>query len=61
MYWNEVHGSTAEDVKKDLEGMQTMRTLGQNIAHLMKSAEAALQNGLKNPEYEKKIKTNFIR
>ncbi len=61
MYWNEVHGSTAEDVKKDLEGMQTMRTLGQNIAHLMKSAEAALQNGLKNPQYEKKIKTNFIR
>ena len=24
-YWNEVHGFTAEDVEKDLEGLQTMQ------------------------------------
>lgn len=34
-YWNMVHGSTPEDVKQDLEGMQTMRTLGNNMAWLL--------------------------
>ena len=36
-YWNNVHGFTAEDVLKDKEGLQTMRTLGRNIAFLIKS------------------------
>ena len=27
-YWNNVHGNTAEEVKKDLEGMQVMYNLG---------------------------------
>jgi len=31
-YWNTVHGNTPEEVKQDLEGMQTMRTLGKNMA-----------------------------
>ena len=33
-YWNQVHGYTPEDVRKDAEGLQTMRTLAQNIAWL---------------------------
>ena len=36
-YWNEVHGSSAEDVEKDKEGLQTMRNLGENMAFLIKS------------------------
>ena len=36
-YWNEVHGFTAEDVEKDLEGLQTMRNLGLSVAYLIKS------------------------
>lgn len=36
-YWNEVHGFSAEDVEKDLEGLQTMRNLARNMAFLMKS------------------------
>ena len=36
-YWNEVHGFTPEDVEKDLEGLQTMRNLGHNMAFLLKS------------------------
>jgi len=36
-YWNEVHGFTAEDVEKDLEGLQTMRNLARNMTFLMKS------------------------
>lgn len=36
-YWNEVHGFTAEDVEKDLEGLQTIRNLGRNMAFMIKS------------------------
>lgn len=39
-YWNEVHGFTAEDVEKDLEGLQTMRNLGNNITFLLKAIQA---------------------
>lgn len=57
-YWNMVHGGTAEEVKQDLEGLQTMRTLGRNMAFLMKSiALGKEQLGL--PEKEKTTFTNF--
>ena len=36
-YWNQVHGFTAADVEKDLEGLQIMRVLGRNMAFLIKS------------------------
>lgn len=36
-YWNEVHGFTEEDVEKDLEGLQTMRNLGRNMAFIIKA------------------------
>lgn len=39
-YWNQVHGFTPEDVRKDGEGLQTMRTLGENMAWLLKCIEA---------------------
>ena len=42
-YWNQVHGFTAEDVKKDLEGLQTMRNLGRNMAFLIRAVEAEVQ------------------
>lgn len=60
-YWNMVHGNTPEEVKQDLEGMQIMRTLGKNMAWLLKSIEAGKKAGLALPEKEEKIKTNFIR
>jgi len=59
-YWNNVHGFTPEDVKKDLEGLQIMRTLGQNMAWLLKCIELGKQNGLIHPEREEQILTNFI-
>lgn len=40
-YWNQVHGFSAEDVKKDLEGLQTMRNLARNMAFLIKAIGAA--------------------
>ena len=39
-YWNEVHGFTAGDVEKDLEGLQTMRNLGRNMAFLIRAIAA---------------------
>lgn len=59
-YWNSVHGNTPEEVKQDLEGMQIMRTLGHNMAFLIKSiALGKEQFGL--PVKEQRIGTNFIR
>ncbi len=60
-YWNMVHGVTAEDVLKDEEGVQTMKILGKNMAWLVKAVNFAEMNGIKHPETETKIKTNFIR
>lgn len=60
-YWNMVHGNTPEEVKQDLEGMQTMRTLGKNMAWLLKSIEAGKKSGVSLPEKEEKLRTNFIR
>ena len=60
-YWNQVHGYTPEDVKQDLEGLQTMRTLSRNMAWLLKCIELADKNHIARPEYEQWIPTNFIR
>ncbi len=60
-YWNIVHGNTPEQVKQDEEGMQIMRALADNMAWLLKSIEAGRNAGLKLPEPEKRITTNFIR
>ena len=38
-YWNEVHGSIPEDVEKDLEGLQTIRNLGRNMAFMLKAIQ----------------------
>lgn len=59
-YWNMVHGQTPEDVKKDLEGLQIMRTLGRNMAFFLKCKEAGIKAGISLPEREKTTPTNFI-
>lgn len=59
-YWNSVHGYTPEQVRQDEEGMQVMRTLGNNMAFLMKSIALGKEKfGL--PQKEEHIFTNFIR
>lgn len=60
-YWTMVHGSTPEDVRQDLEGMQNMRTLGRNMAWLLKCIEAGKKAGITIPEAETPVRTNFIR
>jgi len=60
-YWNMVHGNTPDEVRQDLEGLQTMRTLGINMAWLLKCIEAGKAAGIAMPEREAKVATNFIR
>ena len=56
-YWNSVHGAAPGEALQDEEGLQTMRTLGRNMAWMLKDLKR------KNiPAGEKvKIKTSFVR
>ncbi len=57
-YWNNIHGNNKEEASKDLEGLQTMRTLAKNMTFLMKAIKDAKEKyGL--PEKEEHIYTNF--
>lgn len=60
-YWTMVHGNTPEEILRDEEGVQTMRTLGKNMAWLLKCIKAGENAGIEKPAAEEKIKTNFIR
>lgn len=57
-YWNSVHGLLPGEAVQDAEGLQTMRTLGNNMAWLLKSLK---QGGEPLPEREPGIMTNFVR
>ena len=55
-YWNIAYGSQPGEAARDAEDMQTMRTLGRNMAWVLK--------GLKTrplPGKEPAVKTNFVR
>lgn len=57
-YWNQVHGFTADDVRKDLEGLQTMRNLARNMSFMIKAfADARERYGY--PEVESGCFTSF--
>lgn len=60
-YWNIVFGNSPEEVEQDKEGMMVMRTLGRNMAWMLKSIEAGKAAGLTPPQPERKVRTNFIR
>ncbi|MCR4739562.1 MAG: flavodoxin family protein [Lachnospiraceae bacterium] len=58
-YWNSVHGNSPGQAEKDLEGLQTMRTLARNMTFLMKSIALGKEKyGL--PEKEEHVWTHFI-
>lgn len=60
-YWNIVHGAKPEEVKQDLEGMQTMRFLARNMAYFLKCLEAGKKFAVQQPAQEPVTFTNFIR
>ena len=52
-YWDQVHGFTAEDVKKDKEGLQVMRNLARNMAFMIRAiADAKEKYGLPAVEHD---------
>lgn len=60
-YWNHVFGSEPEQVEMDLEGLQTMRNIGLNMAWLIRCIEAGKKEGIEHPIYGKKTFTSFFR
>ncbi|MBR5652802.1 MAG: flavodoxin family protein [Prevotella sp.] len=58
-YWNIAYGAGKGEVKRDTEGMQTMRTLANNMAWLLENIHA---NGKAAPQREERpVFMNFIR
>ena len=57
-YWNMAYGQMPGQVALDEEGMQTMRTLGRNMAWMIRQLNI---NKSEYPEQESPIRTNFIR
>ena len=61
-YWNMMHGNTPDEVRQDLEGLQTMRARGRNMAWLLRCIEAGRQAGIDFPRgAEEPLRTSFIR
>jgi multimeric flavodoxin WrbA len=60
-YWNMVFGSNKTQAEEDKEGLQTMRTLGKNMAWLLKCIKAGKDAGVEMPKLEPTVKTNFVR
>lgn len=60
-YWNQIHGANAEQALQDLEGLQTMRNIGRNMAYILKCQQVAEAAGVEKPEREAPVRTNFIR
>ena len=59
-YWNSVHGRKPGEAVEDEEGLQTMRTLAENMSFLIKSI-ALGKEAYGIPEKEPGKMTNFIR
>ena len=57
-YWNSVHGARPGEATQDIEGLQTMRTLGRDMAWMLKNLK---QGGETIPSGEPWTPTNFIR
>ena len=59
-YWNGVHGKSYDEASEDLEGLETMHSLGENMAFLLKAIRDAKEK-YGTPKRPKKVYTNFIR
>lgn len=57
-YWNMVYGRMPGEASQDAEGLQTMRTLGRNMAWLLQNTQAGAHQ---TPKPEERIFTHFIR
>ena len=60
-YWNNVYGGSGAEARQDLEGLQTMRNIGRNMAWILKCIDYSRKAGIIRPDAEKDVRTNFIR
>ena len=60
-YWNMVYGKNGEDIKKDLEGIQTLKVLADNMSYVLSLIENGKKVNIKPKKLEDKIYTNFIK
>jgi multimeric flavodoxin WrbA len=60
-YWNEFHALTKEDIPGDPEGLQTLRNLARNMVYVMRCLKAGRDAGIREPENESSVLTNFVR
>jgi hypothetical protein len=60
-YWNGTHGVGSEQLKQDLEGVQTLENLANNMTWLLRCIKAGKDAGISIPNNTKKVRTNFIR
>ena len=60
-YWGVAFGRLPGEAAGDGEGMHTMRSLGRDMAWMLKSLAAAREAGITPPEVEPKVMTNYIR
>jgi multimeric flavodoxin WrbA len=59
-YWNTLYGMTPGEAREDAEGLNTARTVGRNMAWLLKLMEHG-RGVVPEPEAPPKVRTNFIR
>ena len=57
-YWNMVYGRAQGEAAQDAEGLQTMRTLADNMARMLLDMKDGKRNA---PVREQRIATSFIR
>ena len=54
-YWNMVHGNCPEEVRQDLEGLQTMRNAAKCMAWMLKCFEAGKAQNIFIPDTKRKF------
>lgn len=59
-YWDQIHGKSYSEAEEDLEGLDTMRSLGENMAFLIRAIRDAKEK-YEAPKRPKKVYTSFIR
>ena len=59
VYWNNIHGSNAEETQQDREGMYTMKCIGRNMAWLLNALDAGKKT-TPLPDLGPRVWTNFI-
>lgn len=57
-YWPIIHGMVPQEIECDLEGVEVLRSLGKNMAWLLKCIE---KSGLRPPQQPIFTRTDFVR